>query len=93
MIVGQGTRLFPATGPDIKREIVRVGRQPGGDDQHLELQMPEAEGGRLGRHRRSADVVSRRVRQDAVDHADLVEADHHRQPTRDRRGLVAAHVL
>jgi hypothetical protein len=33
------------------------------------------------------------VRQDLVDHANPVEADHDRQPAGHRRGLVAAHVL
>jgi len=59
----------------------------------FELQMPEAEGRRLGRHGGPAHVVGWRVRQDLVDHAGPVEADHDRSPPRDRRGLVAADVL
>jgi hypothetical protein len=74
-------------------EVVRVGRQPRGGDQGLELQMTEAEGRRLGRHRGPADVVSGRARQNLVDDADPVEADDDRQPAGDRRGLVAARVL
>lgn len=74
-------------------EVVRVGRQAGVGDQGFELQMTEAERRRLCGHRGRADVVGRRVRQDLVDHADPVEANHDRQPARDRRGLVAAHVL
>ena len=55
--------------------------------------MAQAEGGRLGRHSGPANIVCRRVRQDAVDNADPIEADHDRQPAGDRRRLVAAHNL
>jgi len=55
--------------------------------------MAQAEGGRLSRHRRPANIVRRRVRQDSVDDADPVEPDHDRQPAGDRGGLVAAYVL
>jgi len=71
-------------------EVVQVRRQPGGGNQGFELQMTETEGGRLGWHRRATDVVGRRVRQNLVDDTDAVEADHHRQPARHRRGLIAA---
>jgi hypothetical protein len=55
--------------------------------------MTKPEGRRLGGHGRPADVVGWRVRQDLVDHADPVEADHDRQAAGDRRRLVPADVL
>lgn len=55
--------------------------------------MAEPERGRLGRNEGSADIVGRRERQDLVDDADAVEADHHRQPAGHRRRLVAANIL
>jgi hypothetical protein len=76
-----------------QREVVRVVRQPRGGDQGFELQVAQSEGRRLGGYWWSVDVVCRRVRQDLVDHADSVEADHDRQSARDRRGLVVANVL
>jgi hypothetical protein len=53
---------------------------------------PKAESGRLGWHGGPADIVDWREGQDAVDDADPVEADHHRHPAGDRRGLVAPYV-
>jgi hypothetical protein len=49
---------------------------PGGGDQRFELQMAKTQGRRPGRHRRAADVVGWRARQDLVDDADAVEANH-----------------
>lgn len=74
-------------------EVVRVRGLSGGGDQSFELQVPQAEGRRLGRHGGSADVVGWRVLQDRVDDADPIEADHDRQPAGHRRGLVPADVL
>jgi hypothetical protein len=74
-------------------EVVDVRRQPRGGDQGLELQVSQPQRRRLGRDRRPAYIVGRRVRQDLVDDAHPVEADHHRQPAGHRRGPVAADVL
>jgi hypothetical protein len=76
-----------------QREVVTVCRVPRGRQQGLELQVPEAEGGRVGRHRSPAHVVGRRVRQELVDDAHPVEADHDRQPPGDGRLLVTADLL
>ena len=44
-----------------QREVVPVGRLPGGGQQRLQLQVGQPEGRRLGRHAGAADVLGRGV--------------------------------
>jgi hypothetical protein len=54
-------------------EVARVIRRPGRSEQGLELQVREAQRGRLGRYRRAADMLGRRVLENAVQDAGAVE--------------------
>ena len=69
-----------------QREVVPVGGVAGGGEQRLELQVREPEGRRLGRHGRTAHILSWRVVQDAVDDAGPVEPGGDRKAPGDRRG-------
>jgi hypothetical protein len=76
-----------------EREVKGVGRLSGGGEHRLELQVRQPEGRGLRRDARSADVVGRRVRKDAVDDAGPVEARDDGQPAGHCGGLKAPHVL
>ncbi|MCA1783838.1 MAG: hypothetical protein LC679_17195 [Intrasporangiaceae bacterium] len=76
-----------------QREVVDVGGLPGGGEHRLELQVGQAQGGRLGRDVGPANVLGWGVRQDLVDHAGPVEPGHDRDPAADRGRLVPAHFL
>ena len=76
-----------------QREVVRVGRFPGGGEQGLELQVGEPQGRRFGGHRRAAHVLGGRVRQDAVEDAGPVEPGRDRESPGHGGGLEPADLL
>jgi hypothetical protein len=76
-----------------KREVIPIRRVAPGTQHGLELQVAEPEGRRFGWDVGSADVLGRRVFEDAVDHAGPVEGSEHREPARDGGGPEAAHLL
>jgi hypothetical protein len=90
-LVGRGVRGFrraPRCRPRWPRR-----RVPTGAEQGLELEMGQPECWRLGRDPRPPDVLRGRVVEDAVDDACAVEAGHDREPSGDRRWLVAGDLL
>jgi hypothetical protein len=81
-------RTLPACPRCRRRRGLRAGSEYG-----LELQVREAESGRLRWHSWALDVLGGGVVQDAIDHGGLVEPRDDREPARDRGRLEVTDLL